>query len=162
MSLITLEMLAESATGSASRAATKSFRTMSIEDARAEVKIKDGNRKPNEDGSQKLTVVIGKHTLPMTCIKAGTSRIAVSADQVEGYTSAIQGLIDNGSFDEEIGKAQILAEAQYQKALANPVTRTKKVVVEDTAGLNLDDLDDEAAPSEADVSEAQVDLDEEL
>ena len=89
---ITLEMLQAAATGTATRAASRAFHTLSVADARAEVKIKDGNRKPAEDGSMKLTIVIGKHTLPMDCIKAGTSRVAVEKDQVEGYTEALQGL----------------------------------------------------------------------
>jgi hypothetical protein len=155
--IITLEDLAASATGTATRAASKAFHTLTVEESRPLVKIKDGNRKPAEDGSQRLTVVIGKHTLPMDCIKAGTSRIAVSADQVEGYTVAIQGLIDSGSFDEVIEKAQVLAKAQYEKALANPVTRTKAAPAEATEGLDLDAIADES-----DVSTEQVDLDEEL
>jgi hypothetical protein len=85
----------------------------------------------------------------MDCIKAGTSRIAVTADQIEGYTDAIQGLIDNGSFDEAIEKAQVLAKAQYEKA-------TNKVAApapEATEGLDLDAIE---------TGDAQVDADEEL
>ena len=156
---ITLEMLSAAATGSATRAASRAFHTLTVEEARGSVKIKDGNRKPAEDGSQKLTVIIGKHTLPMDCIKADTSRIAVTADQIEGYTEALQGLIDNGSFDEAIEKAQGLAKAQYEKAIANPTKRGAKVVAEDTADLDLDALEDgDSAVSE----ESQVDTDEEL
>ena len=146
---ITLEMLSAAATGSATRATSRAFHTLSVEEARGSVKIKDGNRKPAEDGSQKLTVIIGKHTLPMDCIKAGTSRIAVTADQIEGYTDAIQGLIDNGSFDEAIEKAQGLAKAQYEKA----TSRVSTPVVEATEGLDLDAIE---------AGDAQVDADEEL
>ena len=85
----------------------------------------------------------------MDCIKAGTSRIAVTADQIEGYTGAIQGLIDNGSFDEAIEKAQGLAKAQYEKA----TSRVSTPVVEATEGLDLDAIE---------AGDAQVDADEEL
>ena len=161
MSTITLEMLSAAATGTATRAASKAFHTLTVEEARELVKIKDGNRKPAEDGSQKLTVIIGKHVLPLDFIKVGTSRIAVTAEQVEGFTVAIQTEIDKGSFDDVIAKAQVLAKAQYEKALANPVKRAPKVAVEETAGLDLDELDASNEASD-EVSEEQVDLDEEL
>ena len=146
---ITLEMLSAAATGSATRATSRAFHTLSVEEARGSVKIKDGNRKQAEDGSQKLTVIIGKHTLPMDCIKAGTSRIAVTADQIEGYTDAIQGLVDNGSFDEAIEKAQGLAKAQYEKV----TSRAAAPAPEATEGLDLDAIE---------TGDAQVDADEEL
>jgi hypothetical protein len=148
---ITLEMLQAAATGTATRAASQAFHTLTVAEARPFVKIKDGNRKPADDGSQKLTVVIGKHTLPLDFIKAGTSRIAVTAEQVEGYTAAIQTEIDNGSFDDVIEKAQALAKAQYEKAIANPTKRAIKLPVGETEGLDLDAI-----------SEDQVDLNEEL
>jgi hypothetical protein len=150
-------MLSAAATGTATRSASKAFHTLTVEEARALVKIKDGNRKPTEDGSQKLTVIIGKHTLPLDFIKAGTSRIAVTADQVEGFTAAIQTEIDNGSFDDVIEKAQVLAKAQAEKALANPVKRAPKVAASEVEGLDLNELDESNEPNEE-----QVDLDEEL
>lgn len=155
MSNITLALLAAVAIGTVSRASSKAFHTLTVEEARAEVKIKDGFRKPQTDGSQNLTVVIGKHTLPMDCIKAGTSRIAVTADQVESYTEALQELVSNGDFDDAIVKAQALAKAQYEKAVANPRKRVTKAEPLETEGLNLDSLDEES-------SEDQVDTDEEL
>lgn len=148
---ITLAELASAAVGTQSRRAAKvSFYSLPVEEARDSVKIKDGNRKPAEDGSQKLTVVIGKHTLPLDFIKAGTSRIAVSADQVEGYTAALQEAINDGSFDEVIAKAQDLARIQAEKAAANPVKRAPKAVeaAEDTAGLDLDSLEVEEVSDE--------------
>lgn len=148
---ITLQDLAASAVSGATRAASKAFHSVSVEEARSLVKIKDGNRKPAEDGSQKLTVVIGKHTLPMDCIKAGTTRIAVTAEQVEGYTAALQTEVDKGSFDEAIAKAQELAKAQYEKALANPIKRAPKAPeadVEATEGLDLDSISVEEVSDE--------------
>lgn len=144
MTMITLADLQAAATGTATRSGAPAFHSVSVEEARSSVKVKDGNRKPAEDGSQKLTVVIGKHTLPLDCIKAGTTRVAVTAEQVEGYTEALLAAVNEGMFDEQIAKAQELAKAQAEKAAANPRTRTPKAAVaaEDTAGLDLDELDD--------------------
>lgn len=141
MTMITLAEMAAKATGTATRAASTSFYTVPVEEARASVRVKDGNRKPAEDGSQKLTVIVGKHTLPLDCIKAGTTRIAVSADEVEGYTAALLEAVSTGLFDEAIEKAQVLAKAQAEKVAANPRKRAVKVAVEETGGLDLDALE---------------------
>ena len=138
--MITLELLAAAATGTATRSGAPAFHSVSVEEARGSVKVKDGNRKPAEDGSQKLTVILGKHTLPLDCIKAGTTRVAVTAEQVEGYTEALLGAVADGLFDEAIAAAQVLAKAQAEKAAANPRTRTAKVAVEETEGLDLNEL----------------------
>jgi len=138
--MITLELLAAAATGT-NKATSTAFHTVSVEEARASVKVKDGNKKPEVDGSQKLTVILGKHLLPLDCIKAGTTRVAVTADQVEGYTEALLGAVNDGLFDEAIAKAQELAKVQYEKAVANPRKRVAKVAAEDVEGLDLDDLE---------------------
>ena len=142
--MISLAQLAEAATGTASRVAGPTYYSVSVEEARASVKVKDGNRKPNEDGSQKLTVVLGKHTLPLDCIKAGTTRVSVTAEQVEDYTAALVAAVVDGLFDDAIAKAQELGKAAAEKAAANPRTRAPKVAVavEETAGLDLDELDE--------------------
>ena len=139
---ITFADLQAAATGTVTRTGAPAFHAVSVEEARTSVKIKDGNRKPALDGSQMLTVVIGKHTLPLDCIKAGTTRVSVVAAQIEGYTEALQAAVNDGLFDDVIAKAQVLAKAQAEKAAANPRTRTAKpvVAVEDTAGLDLDEL----------------------
>lgn len=141
---ITLADLQAAATGTATRTGAPAFHSVTVEEARESVKVKDGNRKPAEDGSQKLTVVLGKHTLPLDCIKAGTTRVAVTAEQVEGYTNALLAAVAEGMFDAAIARAQELAKAQAEKAAANPRTRSPKVVadVAETAGLDLDELDE--------------------
>ena len=143
MSIITLANLAEAATGTVSRGGRTPFYAVEVVEARSYVIIKDGNRKPAEDGSQKLTLVIGKHTLPMDCIKPGTSRIAVTVDQIEGYTEALEGALNDGLFDAAIVQAQALAKAQAEKAKA---PKAVAVEVEATEGLDLDAL--EAGDSE--------------
>ena len=142
MTTITLANLAEAAIGTATRSGAPTFYSVSVEEARASVKVKDGNRKPAEDGSKKLTVVLGKHTLPLNCIKEGTTRIGVSEDQVEGYTEALVNAVNDGLFDEAIEKAQVLAKAQAEKVAANPRTRGAKATVEaeDVEGLDLEEL----------------------
>jgi hypothetical protein len=140
--MITLAELQAVATGTATRSGAPAFHSVSVEEARESVKVKDGNRKPSLDGTQKLTVVIGKHTLPLDCIKAGTTRLAVTADQVEGYTEALLAAVAEGMFDESIVVAQKLAKEQAEKAAANPRTRTAKVAVEDVEGLDLADLEE--------------------
>lgn len=144
MTMITLADLQAAATGTATRSGAPAFHSVSVEEARNSVKVKDGNRKPAEDGSQKLTVVLGKHTLPLDCIKPNTTRVAVTAEQVEGYTDALVAAVNDGLFDEAIEAAQVLAKAQAEKAAANPRTRKPKVevAVEETAGLDLDELDE--------------------
>lgn len=152
--MISLAQLAEVATGSATRAGATPVHMMSIEEARAAVIVKDGNKKPAEDGSQKLTVVLGKYTLPLECIKAGTTRLAVTAEQVEGYSEALLNAVTEGLFDEQIVKAQGLAKAQSEKVKA----KAKAPVVEaaDTEGLDLDALSNESADNQAEVAGEEV------
>lgn len=139
---ITLADLQAKAIGT-QRAGATPYHAKTVEEARTDVKIKDGNRKPAEDGSQALTVVLGKHTLPLDVIKAGTTRVVVTAEEVEGYTAALQEAVNSGMFDAAIEQAQVLGKAQAEKAAANPRTRKPKTVesVEETAGLDLDELD---------------------
>lgn len=139
---ITLQDLAAAATGTKSASAVQ-FHSMTVEEARGSVVIKDGNRKPAVDGSQALTVTIGKHTLPLNCIKAGTTRIAVTADQVEGYTEALQSVVAEGGFDAEIAEAQVLAKAQYEKTIATNAAKKAAAAANPVAteGLDLDSLE---------------------
>lgn len=139
---ITLADLQAKAIGT-QRAGATPYHAKTVEEARSDVKVKDGNRKPAEDGSQALTVVLGKHTLPLDCIKPGTSRVVVTAEEVEAYTAALVEAVNGGMFDEAIEKAQVLGKAQAEKAAANPRNRAPKAVeaVEETEGLDLDELE---------------------
>ncbi len=146
--------IAARATGT-SRVASTPFYKMSVEEARGQVKVKDGNRKPAEDGSAALTVVLGKHTLPLDTFAAGTSRVPVTADEVVAYTEALIAAVKDGSFDVQIAKAQELAEIQANKPRA---ARKPAVAVEATEGLDLDSLDAPEAAAE-EVATEEVDLD---
>ncbi len=146
--------IAARATGT-TRSASTPFYKMSVEEARGQVKVKDGNRKPAEDGSQNLTIVLGKHTLPLDVFAVGTSRVSVTADEVGAYTEALIAAVNEGSFDVQIAKAQELAEIQANKPRA---ARKPAVAVEATEGLDLDSLDAPEAVAE-EVATEEVDLD---
>lgn len=113
---------------------------LSIEDARAKVKIKDGNKKPKEDGSQALVLGFGKKNLPLDVIKAGATRVNATADQVEQYTTILQEAIDNGSFDDTIAAAQLAAEEAANAPKVVEETTEEEVVAEAPVGVDLDAL----------------------
>ena len=115
---ITLQDLAAVATGTTTRSGALPFHQVSVEDARASVRVKDGNRKPAEDGTQKLTVVLGKYTLPLDPIKAGATRIFATEEQVEGYTEALLQAVSEGLFDAEITVAQERAKVKAESYVA--------------------------------------------
>lgn len=144
---ITLELLAAAAVVTSPRSAKPSapkFHTVSVEEARSFIKIKNGDKKPAEDGSQNLTVTIGKHTLPLSNIAPGATRIAVTAEQVESYSEALVAAVNEGLFDDFIVIAQEKATIQAEKAALNPVKRSPKsvpVAPEAVEGLDLDELD---------------------
>lgn len=142
MSNITLANLT-AAVVSTSRTGATPFHAMTVEEARGQVKVKDGNRKPAEDGSQVLTVVIGKHTISSSAISTGATRIGVTADQVEDYTAALQDAINEGLFDEGIAEAQVKAKVQAEKPRTARTKSAPVVVVEETEGLDIDALEEE-------------------
>lgn len=113
---------------------------LSIEEARAKVKVKDGNKTPNEDGSQALVLGFGRKNLPLDIIAPKATRINATAEQVEEYTSILQGAIDGGDFDEVIAAAQI----EYEEAAKAPkvAPATEEVVVETASvGVDLSELE---------------------
>lgn len=116
---------------------------LSIEDARAKVKIKDGNKIAKEDGSQALTLTIGKHTLSLDVIKPKATRVNAAADQVEEFTSALQAAVDAGEFDEAIIAAQAKADPANKPAEAPVETGDEGEEEEAPEGVDLDALDGE-------------------
>jgi len=101
-----------------------------LEAARTAVKIKDGNRKPAEDGSQAITLTLGKITLALDVITAGATRVNASQEEVEGFTTMLQEAIEAGAFDEAIVAAQFKG---------NPANRPAKVErVEPVAAEDMD------------------------
>ena len=102
----------------ASSGATPSY-LLPLDEARQAVKIKDGNKVANEDGSQALTLTIGRITIALDVIASGATRVNATADQVEGFTAQLQEALDGGAFDSAIVEAQ---------AKANPANKVKVVV----------------------------------
>ena len=114
---------------------------LSLEDARAAVKIKDGNKQAKEDGSQALTLSIGRITISLDAVAPKATRINATAEQVEGFTTQLQAALEAGAFDAAILSAQ---------AKANPANRVAaaKASMEDPIGekspegVDLDALED--------------------
>ena len=85
-----------------------------VEKARAFVKIKDGNRKPAENGSQALVLTLGRFNLGLDIIAPNATRVFATAEQIEQYTAVLQEAIDSGAFDEEIKLAQLKSDPNRQ------------------------------------------------
>lgn len=150
MSLETLAQFAVS-NNNTSQARTP-LHSLSIEDARAKVKVKDGNKVAKADGEQALTLTLGKHTLSLDVIKAGTTRLNITADQVEDVTANLQEAVDGGQFDDAIVAAQAKSDPANRKPAASapvePPSAPESVDLDalDNSGVSeesSDELDDE-------------------
>ena len=123
--------------------ATPSY-LLSIEEARKAVKIKDGNKVAKEDGTQAITLSIGRITISLDAVAPKATRINATAEQVEAFTEQLQAGLDAGAFDEAIVAAQ---------AKANPANRVAKAkaALEDPIGdsapegVDLDALESEGS-----------------
>lgn len=118
--------------------ATPSY-LLPIEEARKAVKIKDGNKVAKEDGSQALTLVIGRVTIALDAVAPKATRINAAADQVEAFTATLQEALEAGAFDEAI------VEAQAKANPANKVKVAKEAMEADAQetpeGVDLDALE---------------------
>lgn len=92
---------------------------LALDDARKAVKIKDGNKVAKEDGSQAITLTIGRITISLDVVNPKATRINTPADKVERFTAQLQEALDGGAFDSAIVEAQ---------AKANPANKVKVVV----------------------------------
>ena len=118
-----------------------------LEEARAAVKISDGNKKANEDGSQALTLTIGRVTIALDAIAPKATRVNATAEQVEAFTATLQAALEAGAFDEAILAAQHKANPANRKAKAEVAT-TGELVEGAPDGVDLDALDAEEAAAE--------------
>lgn len=121
--------------------ATPSY-LLDIEAAREAVKIKDGNKTSKEDGSQALTLVIGRITINLDLIKKGATRVNATAEQVEEFTAQLQAAVDSGAFDAAIIEAQAKANPANKVAVAKEVLEEADRS-EAPAGVDLDELESE-------------------
>ena len=114
---------------------------LSIEEARNTVKVRDGNRKPAEDGSQALVLGLGRHNLALDVISEGATRVNASADQVEAFSAALLEAVKAGQFDDEIVKAQAAAkESAEQRATGVQTKAEEPAEVDAPDGLDLDSI----------------------
>ncbi len=131
----------------------KSYTTPSyllpIEDARKAVKIKDGNKVAKEDGSQALTLTIGRIKIALDAIAPKATRINASKEQVEAFTEQLRAGLEAGAFDKAIVAAQAKANpdnkvkvAQEALVEAEREEDTPEALVEEgiPAGIDLEEL----------------------
>lgn len=115
-----------------------------IEDARKAVKIKDGNKTPKEDGSQALTLVIGRITIALDTIAPKATRINATKEQVEAFTEQLQAGVDAGAFDEAIVAAQAKANPANKVKVAKEAMEERPEGEGTPAGVDLDALEEES------------------
>jgi hypothetical protein len=123
---------------------------LSIEDARAKVVVVDGNKVPNEDGSQALTLKLGKRKVGLDAVKPKATRINASAEQVAAFTETLLAGVQAGAFDEAIKAVQAAAKQAVEDAKAKGTTVVTETGDEpeleantaaDIDGLDLDSLE---------------------
>jgi hypothetical protein len=121
---------------------------LSIEDARAKVIVVDGNKVPNEDGSQALTLKLGKRKVSLDAVKKGATRINASKDQVEAFTATLVAALAAGAFDSAIVETQAAAKQAVEDARNKGTTVVTETGDEpeleanlDIPGLDLDSLE---------------------
>lgn len=115
---------------------------LAIEDARKAVKIGDGNKKAAEDGSQAITLTIGRITIALDAVAPKATRVNATAEQVEAYTAKLQEALEAGVFDEAIVAAQFKANPANKVATAKAAM--EEAVVEGAPeGVDLEELPSE-------------------
>lgn len=95
---------------------------LSIEDARAKVVVVDGNKVPNEDGSQALTLKLGKRKVAMDAVKKGATRINATSDKVAEFSEMLLAAVKAGAFDSAIEAVQAAAKQAVEDAKAKGTT----------------------------------------
>lgn len=121
---------------------------LSIEDARAKVFIVDGNKVPAEDGSQALTLKLGKRKVALDAVKANATRINATVDQVPTFTETLKAALAAGAFDAAIRDTQAAAKKAAEEAKTKgaevPTETGDEATLEenvDIPGLDLDSLE---------------------
>jgi hypothetical protein len=148
-----LQSLAAFAATSVSRtAAPKNASLLSVEDARAVVKINIQAPKGTVDaGKQYITLKLGQVKLSLDIIAKDLDRLAVAEEQIESVVALLQTNIDDGSFDDAIVTGQkriadgyVAAQAKKNATPeADVEASTEEEAVEEVGGLDLDALENE-------------------
>jgi len=135
---MSLSELAAFAVKNNNTAARVGVHTLSLEEARAKVVIKDGNRVAKEDGTQALTLVLGKYVVSLDAVSKGATRINAAKSKVKAFTTTLQAALDAGDFDDAIVAAQ--AKAAPANRTVKP-SETPDAPEEAPEGVDLGELD---------------------
>lgn len=119
---------------------SRAMYTLSVEEARLEIVIKDGFKEPQEDGTQKLTLVLGRYVIALDAISPKATYVTADKASVAPFTKTLEAEIAKGTFDEAILDAQSKAEASAIKAKADAVTARENEVAEPVAEVDTSAL----------------------
>ena len=132
---MTLTELVAVAVKTAVRKSKTPLQDLTIELARAAVKISDGNKIKSET-SQGLKLSFGRRSVALDALAAGAVKFEVLTAQVPEATQTLQALIDDGTFDTAIVACQLA----MTKVVAAPAT-TVDVQEESDNEPSVDGLD---------------------
>lgn len=97
---------------------------LSIDEARALVKVGDGNKKPAADGSKALVLRLGKVLVGLDAIAPEATRVNATAEQVAEFTTVLEAELKAGTFDAAIAAAQVKIREGKAAAAAKPKAET--------------------------------------
>lgn len=136
MSLSNLAQFAVAQNYKTGNATRTPIEDLSIDEARALVKVADGNKKPAEDGSQALSLRLGKVVIALDVIAAGATRVNATKDQIAEFTAVLEAEVKAGSFDAAIVAAQTKIREGKVAAAAKPKVAKPTTVPEPTEGVD--------------------------
>ena len=137
---------------------------LTIEEARAKVKVRDGNKIAKEDGSVALTLALGKHTLSLDVVAKDATRINATKEKAEEFTSMLKAAVLAGDFDATIIAAQSKSDPVVVKAAAEKKAEAKAKADAEAVGNGADTNEptQNSAPDGVDLSELDGGNDDEL
>lgn len=138
MSLANLAQFAVAQNYKTGNAVRTPIEDLSIDEARALVKVADGNKKPAEDGSQALSLRLGKVVIALDVIAAGATRVNATKEQVAEFTAVLEAEVKAGSFDAAIVAAQTKIREGKVAAAAKPKVAKPTTVPEPTEGADAE------------------------
>lgn len=125
----------------------KPLHELSIEEARAKVVVVDGNKVPSEDGTQALTLKLGKRKVALDAVAPRATRINATKEQVADFTARLFAGVAAGAFDAAIAEVQKAADP------ANKVASGKVATVE--SADDTGELEEEQLPEGLDLDELE-------
>jgi hypothetical protein len=124
------------------RKSKTALQDLSIELARAAVKISDGNKTKSEE-SQGLKLSLGRRSVSLDAISVGATKFEVPTAQVGEATALLQAAIDDGTFDAAIVECQaaIKESAEAPKEVTEPSSEDSAPDAGNTGTPSVDGLD---------------------